>query len=68
MKDSSQSQSFKRENAKKKGIEMKMTNIDCINDQISSLLNMVNKNKRINDNSGSKSKTRYDSKEAYDYR
>ena len=47
---------------------MKMTNIDCINDQISSLLNMVNKNKRINDNSGSKSKTPYDSKEAYDYR
>ncbi len=47
---------------------MKMTNIDCINDQISSLLNMVNKNKRINDNSGSKSKNRYDSKEAYDLR
>ena len=63
--DTSQSQSFKRENAKKKGIEIKMTNIDSINDQISSLLNMVNKNKRMYDNSDSKSKTRYNSKEAY---
>jgi len=47
---------------------MKMTNIDSINGKISSLLNMVNKNKRVNENSGSKSKTRYDSKEAYDFR
>ena len=42
---------------------MKMTNIDSITDQISSLLNMVNKNKRISDNSGNKSKTRYGSKD-----
>lgn len=45
-----------------------MTNIDCISGQISSLLSMVNKNKRINDSSDSKPNARFDSKEGYDYR
>jgi hypothetical protein len=43
------------ENAKKKGLEMKMTNIDTISGQINSLLNMVNKNKRVTDASTNKS-------------
>ena len=53
--DISHSQSFKKENAKKKGLEMKMTNIDTISGQINSLLNMVNKNKRVTDTSTNKS-------------
>ena len=53
--DISHSQSFKKENAKKKGLEMKMTNIDTISGQINSLLNMVNKNKRVTDASTNKS-------------
>ena len=55
----------KRENAKAKGIEMKMNNIEHLNGQINDLLNMVkkdslaksakNKNKNINERSFSPS-------------
>jgi len=42
---------------------MKMTNIDTISDQITSLLSMVNKGKRITDTSISESANKYDERD-----